>query len=175
MKLDVLPDTHPWYANGLKFTCTQCGNCCTGGPGFVWISLEEITRLAAFLQIDEREALRKYCRKAGTRWSLKERRTPQGNYDCIFLKDLPAPRSPHNELSLGDPIPLQRRGCSIYPVRPIQCRTWPFWESNLSDPKMWDFASRKCPGINQGNRSFTRKQIESLRDAKSWPQRPPSS
>ena len=49
MKLEVLKDEaaeQPWYAEGLKFTCTQCGNCCTGGPGFVWISREEIRRLA---------------------------------------------------------------------------------------------------------------------------------
>ena len=41
MKLPVLEkssDTSPWYAEGLKFTCSQCGNCCTGGPGYVWIS-----------------------------------------------------------------------------------------------------------------------------------------
>ena len=36
----------PWYADGLSFTCTQCGNCCTGGPGYVWISDMEIDRLA---------------------------------------------------------------------------------------------------------------------------------
>ena len=26
----------PWYRDGLRFQCTQCGNCCTGDPGVVW-------------------------------------------------------------------------------------------------------------------------------------------
>src|SRR5215213_8218564 len=75
MKLDVLKDEAaeaPWYAEGLKFTCTQCGNCCTGGPGFVWISREEIRRLAEFLKITPQETVEKYCRKVDGRWSLKE-------------------------------------------------------------------------------------------------------
>src|SRR5688500_1701558 len=45
MKLTVLNEADtdaPWFADGLSFTCTACGNCCTGGPGFVWITKEEI-------------------------------------------------------------------------------------------------------------------------------------
>ena len=29
-------DSGPWYADGLSFECTMCGNCCTGPPGAVW-------------------------------------------------------------------------------------------------------------------------------------------
>ena len=32
----------PWYAAGLRFFCTQCGDCCSGAPGFVWVNEEEI-------------------------------------------------------------------------------------------------------------------------------------
>src|SRR5438067_2840062 len=91
MKLDVLASAEgadPWYADGLRFTCTQCGNCCTGGPGFVWISLEEIVRLAEHLKLTPDMVVEKYCRKIDGRFSLKERRTPEGNYDCIFLKEV---------------------------------------------------------------------------------------
>ena len=38
----------PWFSQGLRFTCSQCGNCCSGGPGFVWVSDEEIAKLADF-------------------------------------------------------------------------------------------------------------------------------
>jgi len=175
MKLDVLPSadppsTNPWYTAGLRFACTQCGNCCTGGPGYVWISKEEVTRLADFLKLSPRQVLSRYCRKIGQRWSLKERRMPNGNYDCVFLEELPAPEaSKGKQLAPGDRIPLKRRSCAIYPVRPLQCRTWPFWDTNLSDSKKWDFASRKCPGMNNGTRTFTKEQIESLRDARDWP------
>ena len=38
--------TKPWYADGLRFACTQCGNCCTGEPGFVWVNDAEIAAIA---------------------------------------------------------------------------------------------------------------------------------
>jgi len=174
MKLDVLPQ-HPWYADGLKFTCTQCGNCCTGGPGFVWISEQEIERLAEFLNLTPRQVLARYCRKVGSRWSLKERRTSEGLYDCIFLAEQPGPAAGPRELDRNQSIPLRRRGCSIYPVRPLQCRTWPFWDTNLSSKETWERASRRCPGMGRGSRHFSLKQIESLRDAADWPHNPPTS
>jgi len=44
--------TTPWYHAGLQFQCTQCGSCCTGAPGYVWINKEEIAALAAVLKLD---------------------------------------------------------------------------------------------------------------------------
>lgn len=176
MKLEVLTSSEPWYADGLKFTCTQCGNCCTGGPGYVWINEEEVDRLAEFLKITPRQVLSRYCRKVGGRWTLNERRTRHGNYDCVFLTEIDTPRpAGTKQLKPGESIPLKRRGCSIYPVRPLQCRTWPFWNSNLSSREMWDHAGKKCPGLGRGARSFSREQIESLRDATDWPENPPTS
>jgi hypothetical protein len=55
MKLDVIPPKEPWYADGLSFTCTCCGNCCTGGPGFVWMDDQEIDRLAEHLRLSRDE------------------------------------------------------------------------------------------------------------------------
>src|SRR5438105_3499187 len=89
MKLDVLKSTEaPWYADGLTFTCSQCGNCCTGGPGYVWISSVELTRLAKLLKLPRKEVIERYCRKIGQRYSLKEIRSPHGLYDCVFLKEI---------------------------------------------------------------------------------------
>jgi Fe-S-cluster containining protein len=175
MKLQVMPSDPPWYGGGLKFKCTQCGNCCTGGPGFVWISDEEIHRLAEFLKLTQEQVRLKYCRKVGGRWSLKERRTPQGNYDCVFLTEIPAARGGNKDLPAGAQAPLARRGCSIYAVRPLQCRTWPFWHSNLDEPDSWARAGEKCPGLNGGTRTFSVEEIEALRDAADWPEDPPSS
>jgi len=175
MKLDVLPAHEPWYSDGLKFTCTQCGNCCTGGPGFVWISDEEVERLAEFLKLTVRETRARYCRKIGRRWSLNEHRTHEGNYDCAFLTPIADAGVKRKELSASEAIPHKRRGCSIYPVRPLQCRTWPFWHSNLEDRELWKMAGKKCPGLDRGSRFFNREQIETLRDATEWPQNPPGS
>ena len=40
--------------------------------------------------------------------------------------------------------------CLIYPVRPTQCRTWPFWPANLQSVESWCLAALRCPGINRG-------------------------
>ena len=57
----------PWYADGLTFTCTTCGNCCTGGPGYVWVTTEEVRRLAEHLRLTPEEVVERYCRRVGGR------------------------------------------------------------------------------------------------------------
>jgi Fe-S-cluster containining protein len=175
MKLEVLQDEtrdEPWYTDGLKFTCSQCGNCCTGGPGFVWISREEIVRLAEFLKITPEQTVEEYCRKVDGQFSLKEFRNSSGNYDCVFLKE---EKVTVRAAAGGGPVVHARRRCAVYEVRPLQCRTWPFWPENLWSRKTWDHAARRCQGMNAGHRHFSREKIESLRDAKDWPQNPPTS
>ena len=29
----------------------------------------------------------------------------------------------------------QERGCTVYPARPVQCQTWPFWPENVESPR----------------------------------------
>lgn len=171
MQLDVIQEESgtPWYAEGLDFTCTQCGNCCTGGPGYVWISDEEIRRLAEFLAISEKETISKYCRKVMDRYTLKEHRTLAGLYDCIFLKELPAKPAAEGQ------IPQRPKACSIYKVRPLQCRTWPFWPENLASPEIWKRAAKRCHGMNRTGRHFPMDKIVELRDATDWPDNPPTS
>ncbi len=70
----------PWYRDGLNFECTQCGNCCTGAPGFVWVTPEEIERLAGRQGMTVEAFGRRYLRLVGEDVSLIER--PNG--DCIF-------------------------------------------------------------------------------------------
>jgi len=185
MKLNVLESENdsdgPWYVGGLKFTCTVCGNCCTGGPGYVWVTKEEIVRLAGHLKLTPAEVVERYCRRVNGKLSFKERRMPNGEHDCIFLQEIPAPagaadgKGAARELAPGEPIPVKRRGCSIYEVRPLQCRTWPFWPENLASQKSWDRAARRCHGMNHGRRQFTAEQVEAIRDAADWPENPPSS
>jgi len=182
MKLDVLqhddasrPPSHPWYADGLKFTCSQCGNCCTGAPGFVWISKEEIRRLAEFLRLSPVDVVDRYCRKVNGRFSLNETRTAGGNYDCVFLTEQKVTQTRKGADGTPETVVFTRRGCSVYPVRPLQCRTWPFWPENLASPEAWARSAQRCHGMNHGRRTFTREQMEALRDATDWPQDPPTS
>jgi uncharacterized protein len=116
----------PWYAGGLAFECTQCGNCCTGEPGFVWLTDDELAALAAFLKepIDEVRAV--HTRTARGKRTIREK----ANGDCVFYD--------------------RKKGCTVYPVRPAQCRTWPFWESNVETPEDWERTQKGCPGAGKG-------------------------
>jgi Fe-S-cluster containining protein len=127
-----------WYAAGLHFECQQCGNCCSGVPGYVWVNDEEALAIAAFLKMPIEAFAKKYLRKVGKKVSLIE----LPNYDCVFLT--------RSEKGIG---------CSIYPVRPEQCRTWPFWHYNLESPDDYIENTKRCPGINRG-RLFTLQEIE---------------
>ncbi len=136
----------PWYKDGLRFSCTQCGNCCTGSEGYVWLNQGEIHAIAGFLGRRDGTLTRKHVRKVGIRFSLTE---DPNTGDCCFLKT----------------TPQGRRICGIYPVRPLQCRTWPFWETNLASSEMWNAAAGECPGMNRGRRHDL-VQIEIHRTAK---------
>lgn len=112
-----------WYSEGLSFECTGCGQCCTGAPGYVWISEEEILLLAKHLKLSPNEFAKKYLRKIGQRFSLKE---DSRNFDCIFLKN---------------------NKCEVYALRPKQCRTFPWWPQNLKSKEDWEEAAKRCEGI----------------------------
>lgn len=144
----VLPlASDKWYQGGLRFECTGCGDCCTGAPGYVWVTREEIRRIAKHLGRDDEWLPPEILRRVGFKYSLTER----NNGDCVFLQ----------QKKDG------QRGCSIYPVRPLQCRTWPFWTVNLKSPSCWAETSERCPGMNNG-RQYTYVQIEDLRLKKDW-------
>lgn len=120
----------PWYSDGLQFTCTQCGNCCSGAPGYVYVNAAEIRALAEYLKLDVISFRRKHVRKVGDYRSLKEHE----NGDCEFLVRTEDGKS----------------RCSVHPARPLQCRTWPFWNSNLRSQRSWEIAAQNCPGMNTG-------------------------
>jgi len=139
--------TEEWYArNGLRFECTQCGNCCTGPPGYVWINDEETKRIAEKLGLSVTAFRREYAHQAHGRWTLNERRTAEG-YDCVFLE----------RDGLGKAL------CSIYDVRPRQCRTWPFWKENLTSSRAWEQTKQNCPGSGHG-KLYPVEQIRILRN-----------
>ncbi len=129
--------TEPWYQGGLRFRCTRCGNCCTGAPGFVWVNDAEVAAIAEHRGETVEQVIALYTRRASGDSSLREK----ANGDCIFYD--------------------RQAGCTIYPVRPRQCRTWPFWDSNVKTPKDWKRTCEVCPGAGTGEliseREITRR------------------
>ncbi len=117
----------PWYADGLQFTCTGCGDCCTGAAGYVWLNREDSEAIAGHLGMTREEFEKKYTRKVGVRLSLIE----YANGDCVFFDS-------------------KTRKCGVYEARPRQCRTWPFWDSNLRTPQTWADTCKACPGSGTG-------------------------
>ncbi len=133
----------PWYRDGLRFECTQCGACCSGEPGYVWVDDEEIEAMAAELELGRDEFESKFVRQVGSQKSLTE--YPDG--DCILL----------------DP---ETRKCLVYGGRPTQCGTWPFWDSTLTKKRDWKETCEVCPGAGTG-KLYSLEQIETQRLKKS--------
>jgi Fe-S-cluster containining protein len=80
---------------------------------------------------------RKHCEQTDGIWRLKD----MDASSCQFLQD---------------------RKCGIYPARPTQCRTWPFWPEVLN-AKSWNKeVASFCPGVGKG-RIWTAEEIEEQR------------
>ncbi len=121
----------PWYDPGLTFECTRCGNCCTGAPGFTWVSEDELDALAELTGLDRAAFERRYTRRV---WRKGEERVSLidvgRNHDCVFYR--------------------AGVGCTVYEARPKQCRTWPFWQRNLASAEDWADVAGECPGVGRG-------------------------
>ena len=81
--------------------------------------------LANLKKMDLDRFTRLYVRAAEGRLALQERRM-QGEYLCCFF----------------DPVEVR---CTVYAVRPEQCRTYPFWEPFRKDADKLQF---ECPGVS---------------------------
>ncbi|MBW2736867.1 MAG: YkgJ family cysteine cluster protein, partial [Deltaproteobacteria bacterium] len=94
--------------------------------GYVWVSPQELQAMADALDLDTETFEEAYLNRTRHRHSIKE--IPYlGGFRCAFF----------------DPTKTQ---CSIYEVRPVQCRTFPFWEcfrGNIGE------VEKECPGVGR--------------------------
>ena len=116
---------------GFDFTfnpeaCIECpGKCCNGASGNIFLNSKEIKAISKFVGIEIPEFMGEYLIKVFYGFSIKEIKTNK-NYACIFFDKV-------------------KNKCSIYPVRPHQCRTFPFWSYFKDKPEEM---ARECPGIS---------------------------
>ena len=126
----------------IRFICQEgCSNCCKVSGGFVLIRDIDLKRIPKYLKISEAEFIKKYTKEDGKHVHLIDK----NDTDCVFLED---------------------NKCTIYPVRPLQCRTFPFWPQNLKTEKRWHIIEEECPGIGEG-KEYSRIEIEGIFKGKS--------
>lgn len=132
--------TAPLYKRKvLCFKCTQCGACCSGGPEYqVWLEEDESEKIRKFLGLSRSWLFRRYMARLAD-GELVLRSEPNG--DCVFLDG--------------------EGRCGIYPVRPRQCSTYPFWPEVVTTSRAWNREAGRCEGINQGS-PVSVKKIEDL-------------
>lgn len=116
-----------WYEAGLRFTCTACGECCRhrGDYAYVYLRESEAAAIAAHLGLELATFLSRHCQREDG-WLTLRTDTPE----CPLL------------------TPDGR--CGVYPVRPVQCRTWPFWEETLVESTWRRDVLATCPGAGTG-------------------------
>ena len=109
----------------LRFECQPgCTKCCEQ-QGFVYLTREDLVRIAQYLDLPPNEFERRYV------------------YRTKHLLRLRVPRERQCEFLGPD-------GCSIHAVKPVQCRAFPFWPELVDSKREWKKTAAWCPGIGKG-------------------------
>lgn len=105
--------------------CSACqARCCTGESGYIHVNSREIEDISKLLGLSIEEFTQNYLFKNGYKYSIKERKLGE-SYECAFYD-------------------RETNGCVIYEARPMQCRTFPFWDyfkNRVDELKL------ECPGV----------------------------
>ena len=115
-----------WWSEGVRFTCQpDCGRCCDEPGGIVYLSRNDVERLAQHANLTVPEYLKKDCTTTlDGRYVL---RSNQSDGICIYLDE--------------------NKQCTIYEVRPQQCKAFPWWAENLRSQRSWKQVKASCPGL----------------------------
>ena len=130
-----------FFDEGIRFECLRCGGCCTGEPGIVYAERMELEQIAMYLDVPFEVIEERFTNTFLNGYTIRE--VDDGR--CIFYEN----------------------GCVIYPVRPLQCSTFPFWFQNMRSVRAWKETCQRCPGIGRG-RLFSKEEILE-RVAESYP------
>jgi len=119
---------------GVRFHCISCGRCCSGeSEGLVFLYRDDIRTITTYLKISEADFLLTYCDVVDVAY--------KGDYVPTIILKLNAATS--------NCILQKKDGtCLIYPVRPFQCASFPFWQLNLANEQAWVKIKKACPGFS---------------------------
>ncbi len=119
----IKQETYPYAFD--PSACSSCeGRCCTGESGYIYVNKNEIESIAKLLNMQVSDFAKEYLYKKGYKYSIKEIKFNE-SYECVFYN-------------------RETNGCAIYNARPLQCRTFPFWDyykTRVNELKL------ECPGI----------------------------
>ena len=150
---------------GARFSCKMCGDCCRGfNDGDVFLYGEDITKLASFLGFDGNSGLRKFSKKylkiiQTTFYWRKEGAKRGKNYSIGCIGFQFQGEDEHCAFLSSE------NACTVHEARPLQCRSFPWWQKMVrSRNQIWKYA-RKCPGLKDLNSSdakfYSREEIRS--------------
>ena len=121
------------------FDCAMCGHCCEGEGGII-ISPKDLTRLAEYFCVSEKEFASNYAEIHNNKLRVKN----SSDGFCLFFK-------------VG-------AGCGVHEAKPDVCRAWPFFKGNIVDKESFSLARVDCKGINPNisHEAFAKAGIELL-------------
>lgn len=106
----------------IEFKCKRCGECCRQA-GFVYLTPEEAVAISEKLRRDIYSFMQEYVEIQDRRKLVLKKNTDES---CVFLDG---------------------KGCSVYSVRPQQCRDFPLlWRTERSES--YCEGLRGCNGID---------------------------
>jgi Fe-S-cluster containining protein len=114
-----------WSMTGVRFECQPGCTACCEQQGFVYLTEDDLKRIAGYVGMTAQEFERRHVYRTRNLLRLRVPREQQ----CMFLRD---------------------GGCSIHAVKPVQCRTFPFWPELVGSKREWKKTARWCPGIGKG-------------------------
>ena len=116
------------YPVSLRFQCVKCGICCG--------DTEEKTRHIILLKTETKQ-IAKATLQSISGFTVRIRHKPPYTYEMKKTED-------------GKCIFLNDNCCSIYTLRPLICRFYPFELRMVSSQKYLFLYTSECPGLNNG-------------------------
>lgn len=86
------------------FSCRRCGGCCRG-EGYVWLTDDDIQRIARFLGLTPKDFVKRYCRRVEGTGDIALIDQDDAAMSCVFLNE---------------------DGCVVNDVKPVQCVGFPY-------------------------------------------------